>query len=379
MEKKIARMTWLHNGNYGSILQAYALQRFLLDAGYDVTDLDYCPTAGVRLANWIQSGNSPSLFLGKFREAAARRACPYPEAFRQRAEAFRRFRRDYLRLSPPLKNPGELKREAASYDLFLCGSDQIWSPALLNPVYYLDFVPRGKTRIAYAPSFGVTRVPAGKRRKMAAWMERFDYLSAREPQGRELIRRLTGRDAPVLTDPAMLPDREEWLRLAGQAPRREPYILCYLLTPNRAYTEAVRDYAGYRGLPVVLIPGVRGPFGTGFEEKASLGPEQWLGYIAHARAVCTDSFHAALFSALFRKEWILFRRFSDRDPGSENSRVYHLTRMLGARERLLGPEDLDRIRSLPDPDFGRMEQAVRREAEKSGAWLLDILKHECRR
>ena len=29
--KKIAKLTWLHNGNFGSVLQAVALQRFLTE------------------------------------------------------------------------------------------------------------------------------------------------------------------------------------------------------------------------------------------------------------------------------------------------------------------------------------------------------------
>ena len=31
--KKIAILTWLHNGNFGSVLQAVALQRYLTEQG----------------------------------------------------------------------------------------------------------------------------------------------------------------------------------------------------------------------------------------------------------------------------------------------------------------------------------------------------------
>ena len=41
---RIGMMTFLHNDNYGSILQAWALQRTLTDMGYDAMHIDYAPS-----------------------------------------------------------------------------------------------------------------------------------------------------------------------------------------------------------------------------------------------------------------------------------------------------------------------------------------------
>ena len=41
---KIAILTWLHNGNYGTLLQAYALQSFLKGEGYEVSNIDFKPS-----------------------------------------------------------------------------------------------------------------------------------------------------------------------------------------------------------------------------------------------------------------------------------------------------------------------------------------------
>ena len=41
------------------------------------------------------------------------------------------------------------------------GSDQVWNPGTgmnIEP-YFLSFTPKGKKRISYASSFGVTRIP----------------------------------------------------------------------------------------------------------------------------------------------------------------------------------------------------------------------------
>ena len=73
MSRKIAKLTWLNNGNYGSVLQALALQKYLVNNGYDVTDLDYNASLKTKLLNWLVNKNSPKLFLGKYKEAKRKR------------------------------------------------------------------------------------------------------------------------------------------------------------------------------------------------------------------------------------------------------------------------------------------------------------------
>ena len=59
---KIAILTWLYNGNYGTLLQAYALQSFLKREGYDVSNINYKPSAIEKAKNLIKCHNSFSLF-----------------------------------------------------------------------------------------------------------------------------------------------------------------------------------------------------------------------------------------------------------------------------------------------------------------------------
>ena len=60
---RIGMMTFLHNDNYGSILQAWALQKTLQDMGFDATHIDYAPSRQEKIRNLLLSGNSPKLFL----------------------------------------------------------------------------------------------------------------------------------------------------------------------------------------------------------------------------------------------------------------------------------------------------------------------------
>ena len=123
--KKIAKLTWLHNGNFGSVLQAAALQRYLLEQGYDVIDLDYNASLSEKLKNWIRNRNSPKLFLGKFEEAKRKKNYKNPEEFVKRGEKFSEFEEKWIKRGQLCHTPVEIKEESKKYDIFICGSDQI--------------------------------------------------------------------------------------------------------------------------------------------------------------------------------------------------------------------------------------------------------------
>lgn len=76
---KIAILTWLHNGNYGTVLQAYALQRYLRDQGFEVNNIDLHPTVVQKVKNLIKQRNPFNLFIEKFEDMLNRKACPDKE------------------------------------------------------------------------------------------------------------------------------------------------------------------------------------------------------------------------------------------------------------------------------------------------------------
>ena len=117
-------MTFLHNENYGSILQAWALQETLRELGFDAQHIDYAPSKAEKLRNLLFSGNSPRLIL----EGMCKRS-----ATGQMRGGFDEFRAAHIRLSSPCRDRAALKRQAEKYDALVCGSDQIWSPVWLNP------------------------------------------------------------------------------------------------------------------------------------------------------------------------------------------------------------------------------------------------------
>ena len=149
-------ITFLHNDNYGSSLQAYALQRTIRDMGHDCEHLDYLPDSREKIRNMLHSGNDMKLILDGIRKRSVKAG---QQGARVKSSAIPAFYEKCMQLSSVCHNQAELQAAAEKYDVLVCGSDQIWNPVWLNPAYFLTFAPKGTPKAAYAASLGVSTLP----------------------------------------------------------------------------------------------------------------------------------------------------------------------------------------------------------------------------
>ena len=343
----IGIITFLHNDNIGSLLQAWALQRTVRELGWQAELIDYAPSRAEKVRNLLRSGNSPRLVL----EGMRKRSSP---AMPERHQAMLRFAQMRLPRSPRCGDGAALRRLAGRYDALLCGSDQIWNPVWMNPAYFLDFARPSQPRIAYAPSLGVAAWPDGRKaKKMAALLRGFQAVSVREEEGAALVASLTGERPAVMPDPVFLQPAETWRELA--APSEAPgAVLCYFIGENPAYWQEASACARELGKPLRILPVTAESARQPWEAVADGSPEGWLGAIGGASLLVTDSFHGAAFAALLGTPCRVLRRYREGDPESKNSRIDQL-------QRMLGPEGAERKKCIA---------AVR---ERGRAWLRDAL------
>lgn len=353
---KIGLMTFLHNENYGSILQAWALQETLCDLGYDAEHIDYAPSAMEKVRNLLRSGNSPLLILEGVRK---RSATSHMQG------GFDEFRREHIRSQEPCHDGKALRARASLYDLLICGSDQIWSPVWLNPAYFLDYTDRPK--VAYAPSLGVKEMPAPRKQRVISHLvKRFSAVSVRESEGAALLKGMAGISVPVMPDPVVLQGRESWLKLCeGVETPTEPYILCYFIGDNPSYWQRVRAEAERLACSVLVIPRTEGARQSGYPLEDKVPPQRWLALIANAALLVTDSFHGAAFAAILNRSCAILRRYREDDPESKNSRIDQLLRNLGA-------EDLE------DPDWDLINAHLAEQSSRGKKWLLDAINQAAR-
>ena len=347
---RIGMMTFLHNVNYGSILQAWALQRTLMDMGFDAVHIDYAPSRQEKLRNMLASGNSPKLILEGIRKKSATG---------KMHGGFDEFRRLHIRTTEPCRDHAALSEAAAAFDVLLCGSDQIWSPVWLNPAYFLDFTE--KSKVAYAPSLGVKDMPSrAKQRKIARLVKRFSAVSVREQEGAALIRQMTGTEPAVMPDPVILVSKEQWLSVMDKDVPQEKYILCYFIGENPSYWDTVKEVVAQEQCAVRVIPRTEGARNAGYSLEEDVPPQRWLGLISGAAHVVTDSFHGAAFSAILNRKCTIVRRYRDDDPESKNSRIDQLLRNLG-------------VSNLVNADWNAVNENLSEKAEVAREWLRDAI------
>lgn len=91
--------------------------------------------------------------------------------------------------------------------------------------------------------------------------------------------------------------------------------------------------------------------------------------IAHASLVLTDSFHAVAFSVIFERDFLVFKRFSDNDEKSMNSRIENLLEDFGLTAQLVGEEGID---STP-ADFSMVRSRLEEKRMESVQFLRKAL------
>lgn len=373
--KKIAILTWLHNENFGSILQAYALQRFLRDEGYDVNNIDLKPTIIEKLKNCIQQHNPfGSLFKEKLIAYTARKNCPDKEALNKRTKKFSAFLTENFILTRTFRQFAELKEISNSYDVYICGSDQIWSPMLLSPSYYFSFLPDKAKKIGYACSFGMDYIPKQKQQRIQQWLNRFNSISVRENSGKTIVNNLIKKDVLVTVDPSLLLTVDEWNKLLeNKMLYNKPYMLCYFLGDNKKYWEKVSNIAKSRSLKIVIIPTIKGNYNYGDLVAYDVGPLDWINLIKYSDFVATDSFHACCFSIIYKKQFCVFKRFADKNHLSQNSRIYNLLSKYDIKNCLA--QDLENFipMEIPDTKYNEIIKMLGRNSDESKKWLINAI------
>ncbi len=322
---RVGIITFLHNDNYGSSLQAYALQRVIREMGCECEHIDYRPDSREKIRNLLESGNSPKLVLEGIRKRKVRSE---QDGAKRKNAAIPAFYEKYMRLSKVCHNRRELKENARNYDILICGSDQIWNPTWQNSAYFLPFAADNQKKIAYAASFGVSVVQTERKaRRIRSWLADFHRISVREIQGADMAEKITGKRPDVMPDPVCLLSRDAWEELAPCRRTEEPCLLCYFIAENPSYWERAEKLAKEKSLKMLVIPVTAESFSRGDERLEGVGPLEFLSALRGAAMVCTDSFHCLAFSTILDRPCEVCRRDRDGDPESKNSRIDSFRRL----------------------------------------------------
>lgn len=316
---KIRMITFHTPKNYGAVLQAFSLMRYLKNFTDDVQIIDYNTP---HLRSLYPLIDRPGSIKGVIK------TCILLPTFPKKKNKFIRFDeflKEKLELTERFETTAELYRHPWDADIFVTGSDQVFNPGRIRDerqAFYLDFVPESSKKISYAASFGVSQVPASREAEIKNYLESFDALSVREVSAVDLVKSLSGRSAVPVLDPVFLNDLLFW---RGQSRKYEGlpshYLLYYRLLDNRESDAFVLNYARENGLKTVVIADgfLRMKYDLAVRDA---GPQEFLYLFDHADFVVTNAFHGVAFSLIFEKQFV----FSDPDAQT-NGRGLSLLRM----------------------------------------------------
>lgn len=391
MKYKVGIVSCYFLHNYGSALQSYATQMALDKLGYENETIDISGFNGeikkAKMLYFAKASLTSGILLtkiGRAKDAVVRKfqKNDYTKNAGIRDKAFRRFEKEYFKMSPAYKSKKELSVNCSRYDAVLVGSDQLWLPGNIAADYYtLNFVPNNINTIAYATSFGQSSLPKDSTKLAKVFLNKIKHIGVREESGAKLIENITGRKVPVVCDPTLLFTGEEWMSIQDeQAIINGDYIFVYFLGSNPLHREFVSRLKKETGLKVVCLPHID-EFVKEDEECSDvklydIDPGQFLNLIRNAKYVCTDSFHCSVFSIQYEKEFFTFRRFANGNKQSTNSRLDTLFNMTGITGRLLTGSEKISDCLIINTDFEVVHKKLAKIRQKSYDYLTAALKDE---
>lgn len=366
-KKKILTLTTQYSPNNGALLQCYALSKFISSQeNLECEVIQYWhPNAK---AGWRYFKSMRSLRDVLFNVYMLCR----PDLLwqkRQRNKKYAEYIRDFLPLHKTVYATDEaIRQNPPLADIYIVGSDQIWNLHRkgIGPIYFLDFVPEGKTKIAYAASMGV-KWTAQQCQLAKPYLEKFDAISVREEGHVDIVAKTSGKEVLHVADPVFLLEKEEWAALAKSPGIDEPYIFCFFFGVTELAAKAVKKLREVTGYKVVYLNyNALDKLGSDKDIRAC-GPNEFLGLIANAEIICTSSFHTSAFATIFRKNLFYV-------PQAESERGLSLLRTCGISEALVTEERLNslNLQNL-NIDYSAAAAVGKDFIDKSKKFLLDAI------
>lgn len=364
--KKIGILTFHASHNYGSMIQAYALQHILQMRGYD--------SEIINLRTKIQKGLiKPEIDFSHLKTTFIK-IIKHPKrtiALQRKYNCFEHFLTSRLVCSKELHTHAEVEKyiKEVGFETIIVGSDQIWNTFCwdFDRSYLLDFNFPIK-RIAYAPSLGTTpeKICGNDLELLRRTLTRFDCLSTREKRGSEFVSNLVGRDCEVVLDPTLLLDKGHYDELLDAKPIiKTDYIFYYTPREESGTFRMAQLLSKKLGYKIVVTQSHPDYVGENVVHLNSCGPKEFLNVIRNASYTVGNSFHLLAFSIIFHRQFLLVSREDD-------SRMMNLLKPLGLENRLVNIAT--KSVNLPENiDFSKVDEVMNREKQKSLNYLCDSL------
>lgn len=282
--KKVGILTFHDEPNYGAFLQTYALAEAVKKLGYDVEIIDLRIKETFKF-NFIVKLLSPIIRYFLFETA--------------RKKYLNRSKRFYYTSDDLIKNP-------PNCDIYILGSDQVWNKDItadLKYSYFFDFILDTKPRFAYASSFGMNDWDFNNEETIVIknLLQKFSAVAVRESTAIRLCKENCEVEATLVVDPTLL--LSDYSKLTGKIRQKDNSVVCFKFTKGDDFYEFLNTFKKRnkynvsilaKTMPVKDLNNIALPTIT-----------KWIKSIAQSEIVITDSYHALIFSIIYKKQFIV--------------------------------------------------------------------------
>ena len=252
MSKKIGIITYHITTNYGAVLQSFALEKKIIEFGYDCEIINYhgyveykefvkFPKFNKNIIEYIKNVRLYFKFFSK-------------------SQKIQKFIKENIVLSEKDYNKKNISLANDVYDKIIVGSDMVFNFHITkgDTTYLLDFAKDDK-KYSYAASLGIYKIDDKDLDIYKNNLNSFRYLSVREIQTQEYLNTFLENDVNLDLDPTLLHDRTFWEKFEEKPSKllNKKYIVLYFIDTEGVELETALKIAEEKDYQIVILGNVK--------------------------------------------------------------------------------------------------------------------------
>lgn len=291
--------------NYGSFLQAFAMKETLKNLGHECYFIDIKPDSKIIKDATFGKKENIIKFIFKRMDRHIIKRIKHKSFSKLRAH---RFHNEFF----PILGLSKEISYISDYDAVVIGSDEVFN-CTQNAKWGFGRTLLGEgldsdTIISYAASCGHTTIEKvtklGINAEVANAMKNFKAVSVRDKNTKNFAEEFTSKSVYEHIDPTLIYDFKELI------PKNVPeknYILIYAYDGRISDKETIKRIRQFAKKEKKLVVSV-GLYQSWCDKQILCTPFELLSYFKNADYIITDTFHGAVFSIKYNKQFVTIVR-----------------------------------------------------------------------